>query len=226
MNDVHTKEQGRVFAPFFLVRFAVETRTTLRRMNDMPEWPATRMTLLDRLRDPHDESAWTEFVGLYGPLIFKFARRRLPQDEDAADVMQDVLSAVMHGTYQRPKGRFQKWLVTVLLNKIRSFHSARARRPEVTGGSELAERLQEESSRDEEDEWDQERQRHLFRAAADRVRVRTNPTHWDAFVRTALENQTGQTVASALNMTLSNVYAIKSRLMKEIKDEIQRFGED
>jgi RNA polymerase sigma factor (sigma-70 family) len=192
----------------------------------MPQWPATRVTLLDRLRDPQDQEAWTEFVGLYGPLVFQFARRRLSQDEDAADVLQEVLGAVMRGTYQRPNGRFQKWLVTILLNKIRDFHTARSRRCEVCGGEAVSERLQEEPSRGEEEEWDQERKRHLFRAAAERVRARTNPTHWDAFVRTALQNQSGQEVARALNMSLTNVYAIKSRLMKDIKDEIQRFGED
>ena len=101
----------------------------------MPEWPATRVTLLDRLHDPQDQEAWAEFVSLYGPLVFSFARRRLPQDEDAADVMQEVLSAVLRGTYQRPSGRFQKWLVTVLLNKIRDFHAARVRRGEVSGGT-------------------------------------------------------------------------------------------
>jgi RNA polymerase sigma-70 factor (ECF subfamily) len=191
----------------------------------MPEWPATRVTLLDRLRDPRDQAAWGEFVGLYGPLVFDFARRRLPQDEDAADVMQEVLSAVMQGRYQRPKGRFQKWIVTVLLNKIRDFHSAQARRCAVLAGSASAASVPPESPGAEEEEWDQERQRHLFRAAAERVRLRTNPVHWDAFVRTALQNQSGQEVAGALQVSLTNVYAIKSRLMKEIKEEIHRFGE-
>src|SRR5262245_17217447 len=96
-----------------------EDRSTFWRRNGMPDWPTTRVTLLDRLRDPRDQDAWTEFVALYGPLVFHFARRRLPQDDDAADVMQEVLSAVMGGRYQQPRGRFQKWLVTVLLNKIR-----------------------------------------------------------------------------------------------------------
>src|SRR5271165_1001850 len=110
----------------------------------MPEWPATRVTLLERLGDPRDHEAWAEFVALYGPLVFNFARRRLPQDEDAADVMQEVLSAVMRGSYQRSLGRFQKWLVTVLLNRIRDVHAARARRAEVSGGTAVAERLDEE----------------------------------------------------------------------------------
>lgn len=192
----------------------------------MGEWPATRVTLLDRLRDPQDRDAWNEFVALYGPLIFHFARRRLPQDDDAADVLQEVLTTVMRGSYQRPGGRFQKWLVTVLLNRIRNFHAARARRCELSGGVLVEEYLEQEPSRSDEEEWDRERERHLFRAAADRVQARTNPAHWDVFVRTALQNQSGQEVASALALSLTNVYAIKSRVMKEIKDEIQGFGED
>jgi RNA polymerase sigma-70 factor (ECF subfamily) len=184
------------------------------------------VTLLDRLRDPRDQEAWAEFVELYGPLVFNFARRRLPQDDDAADVTQEVLSAVLRGTYHRPRGRFQKWLVTILLNRIRDFHAARARRCEVSGGTAVAERLQEEPSRGEEEEWDRDRERHLFRAAADRVQARTSPVHWDVFVRTALQNQSGQEVAVALGLSLTNVYAIKSRIMKEIRDEVRRFGED
>jgi DNA-directed RNA polymerase specialized sigma24 family protein len=60
--------------------------------------------LLDRLWQGQDEEAWTEFVGLYGPLIFTFDRRRLPQDDDAADVMQEVFRAVLKRTYHRPEG--------------------------------------------------------------------------------------------------------------------------
>src|SRR5262245_28367390 len=160
------------------------------------QWPATRVTLLDRIHDSQDQEAWAEFVGLYGPLVFNFARRRLPQDEDAADVVQEVLSAVLGGTYQRTTVRFQKWLVTVLVNKIRDCHHVRARRGEVSGGSTVAELLLHEPSRGEEEEWDEDRQRHLFHTAADRVRVRSNPVHWQAFVRTALANEPGRDVAN------------------------------
>jgi RNA polymerase sigma-70 factor (ECF subfamily) len=192
----------------------------------MPQWPATRVTLLDRLRDRRDQEAWAEFVGLYGPPVFSFARRRLPQDEDAADVVQEVLSAVLGGSYQRTQARFQKWLVTVLLNKIRDFHALRARRGELSGGTTVVEVLLAEPGRDELDDWEQERQRQLFRVAAERVRARCNPLHWEAFTRTALAHEPGPEVASALNLSLTNVYAVKCRLMKEIKDEVQRIDED
>lgn len=190
----------------------------------MQEWPKTRVTLLARLGNPQDKEAWDEFVALYGPCIFNFARRRLPQDEDAADVMQEVLSAVLRGNYQRPKGRFQKWLLTILLNEIRDFHTARARRSAVDAGG-AALRLEEEPARAEE-EWEKDRRQHLFHAAANRVRARTSEAHWQVFVRSALESQTGQEVAAALKVSVTNVYAIKSRILKEIKEEIDQLELD
>src|SRR4051794_5951442 len=125
----------------------------------MPSWPNTRVTLLGRLRDPQDQQAWNEFVALYGPSIYNFARRRLPQDEDAADIMQEVLSAVLKGNYQRPKGRFQKWLLTIILNKIRDFHAARSRRSEVVGSPSVV--LTEDEAARPEEEWERERRQHL-----------------------------------------------------------------
>lgn len=190
----------------------------------MSAWPATRVTLLDRLRDPRDQDAWAEFVALYGPLLFTFARRRLIQDHDAADVVQEVLTAVMQGRYQRPKGRFQKWLITVLLNRIRDHHAASVRRPASLDAG-MGQWIAEPSS-DDEDEWEQDRKRHLLQVAFDRVRARTATLHWEVFARTALECQSGPQIAASLNLSLANVYAIKSRVMKEIKDEIHRLGDE
>jgi RNA polymerase sigma-70 factor (ECF subfamily) len=56
--------------------------------------PPTRASLLVRLRDPQDGAAWREFVDLYVPVIYAYARRQGLQDADAVDLSQGVLSAV------------------------------------------------------------------------------------------------------------------------------------
>src|SRR5207249_11718846 len=61
----------------------------------MAEPPLTRVTLLARIRDGRDADAWREFVQLYGPVVYRFARNRGLQDADAADLMQDVLRSVV-----------------------------------------------------------------------------------------------------------------------------------
>ena len=61
----------------------------------MAHGPITRSSLLLRLRDADDQEAWGHFVRLYGPLVYRFARRRGLQDSDCGDVTQEVLGAVL-----------------------------------------------------------------------------------------------------------------------------------
>ncbi len=39
----------------------------------MDSSPATRASLLIRLRDPHDADAWRQFVQVYAPVVYGFA---------------------------------------------------------------------------------------------------------------------------------------------------------
>ena len=66
----------------------------------MAEPPLTRVTLLTRLKDGADADAWREFVHLYGPVVYGFARKRGLQDADAADLMQEVLRSVARNAEQ------------------------------------------------------------------------------------------------------------------------------
>ena len=77
----------------------------------------TRPSLLIRVRDLSDGSAWAEFVEIYAPLIHRYARRRGLQDADAADIVQDVLRefarCVPRFSYDPQAGRFRGWLYTL-----------------------------------------------------------------------------------------------------------------
>src|SRR5262245_41800561 len=52
--------------------------------------PPTSASLLQRLRTPGSGPAWDEFVELYSPLLFQWARRAGLKGEDAADLVQEV----------------------------------------------------------------------------------------------------------------------------------------
>src|SRR4051794_32695748 len=98
--------------------------------------PKTRMSLLLRLRDPRDAQAWSDFVDLYAPLVYRQARRASLQDADAADVTQEVFRAVAVNIakldYDARRGEFRGWLYRVTQNKI---HDAASRR-QVTGSGD------------------------------------------------------------------------------------------
>ena len=67
----------------------------------------TPARLLERLRRPEEPEAWERFFALYAPLIYSWGRRAGLQDADAADLVQDVLVALVRAlptfTYDRHK---------------------------------------------------------------------------------------------------------------------------
>src|SRR4249920_2698638 len=84
--------------------------------------PQTRASLLVQLRDGANHGAWQEFIKLYGPVVYGFARKRGLQDADAADLMQDVMRSVSTAIgrldYDRNQGSFRGWLFTITRNKV------------------------------------------------------------------------------------------------------------
>src|SRR5437773_12028809 len=99
--------------------------------------PLTRASLLVQIRDGTNHAAWREFVNLYGPIVYGFARKRGLQDADAADLMQDVLRSVSLAIgrldYDRNQGTFRGWLFTITRNKVFNFLAARRIRPQASG---------------------------------------------------------------------------------------------
>src|SRR5437660_7551812 len=105
----------------------------------MLESPATRASLLVRLRDGGDAGAWQEFVQLYAPVVYGFARKRGLQDADAADLMQEVFRSVAGAAgrleYDPKRGSFRGWLYTVTRNKIYTFLDSQRRQVRGSGDS-------------------------------------------------------------------------------------------
>src|SRR5215469_12699738 len=94
----------------------------------MAEIPPTRASLLLRLRDAQDRDAWREFVDLYAPLVYGYARKQGLQDADAADLGQEVLAAVAGAVgrleYDPGRGSFRNWLFTLVRRKLLNWRAA------------------------------------------------------------------------------------------------------
>ncbi len=194
----------------------------------MAEAPLTRATLLARLKDIDDSEAWTEFVQLYGPVVYGFARKRGLQDSDAADMVQEVLRSVARNAdrmvYDPKKGTFRGWLYTVTRNKIYNFLSAQKRRPRAAGDVGSQERLESyaDPSNEAEADWELEYQRRLSSKAMDRVKHEFQPATWQAFLGTAVEGRPAVEVGESLKMTSGAVYVAKSRVLARLRDEVQK----
>jgi RNA polymerase sigma-70 factor (ECF subfamily) len=193
----------------------------------MEEAPVTRASLLVRIRDGHDADAWRQFVTLYAPVVYRFARRRGLQDADAADLMQEVFRSVAAAAgrlnYDPKRGTFRGWLYTVTRNKIYSFLGAQQRRPRGSGDSGTQEWLEAQAAPDDSanDEWDREYQRRQFAWTAEQVRGEFTDQTWQAFRQTAVEDVPAKEVARRLGMSPGAVYVAKSRVLARLRDKVQ-----
>ena len=193
----------------------------------MSDVPATRLSLLVRLRDARDDGAWGQFVELYAPLVFGFARKHGLQDADAADLTQVVLQAVSGGIrgfdYDPRRGSFRGWLFTVVRNKLRNLVAAQKRSGRGTGDTDAQRRLQDLPAREADQTawWEQEYERRVFAWAAEQVLGSFSESTWQAFWQTAIEGKTGPQVARQLGMSVAGVYLAKGRVMARLKEVIR-----
>ena len=190
------------------------------------ESPQTRASLLLQIRDGSNQLAWQEFVALYGPVVYGFARKRGLQDADAADLMQDVLrsvsSAIGRLDYDRTQGTFRGWLFTITRNKIFNFLSARRIRPQGSGDSSTNRLLASHpEASDGADTWELEYQRRLAALAMDRVKPEFQEKTWRAFWLTAVEGASAADVANRIGLSPGAIYVAKSRVLARLKDEVE-----
>src|SRR5690242_14848677 len=198
----------------------------------MEQSPATRASLLVRLRDPLDKEAWQQFVQLYAPVVYGFARKRGLQDADAADLMQEVFRSVAGAAgrldYDPKRGSFRGWLYTVTRNKIYSFLDSQRRQVRGSGDSGAQQMLEEqaESGDGTADVWDQEYERSAFEWAAERVRGEFHEATWQACWLTAVEGLSAKDAGKRLGLSPGAVYVAKSRVIARLREEIRELEQE
>jgi RNA polymerase sigma factor (sigma-70 family) len=190
----------------------------------MVDIPSTRLSLLARLCDQRDHEAWTDFVRLYAPAVYRFARRRGLQDADAADVTQDVLRSVAGSVarlaYDPARGGFRAWLFTLAQRRLCDLLAQKRRQTQGSGDSAVQQALAEQPDRTERQRWEQDLEREVFRRAAAKVRPGVADTTWQAFWRTAVDGHSGRDVAAALGISVAAVYLARGRVMVRLKEAI------
>jgi RNA polymerase sigma factor (sigma-70 family) len=196
----------------------------------MAKIPPTRASLLIRMRDPRDEAAWTQFVTLYAPLVYGYARKRGLQDADAADLSQEVLSAVAGAVgrleYDPDRGLFRNWLFTAVRRKLSNMLRAQRHRRDRSNeraGDGLLEQCPAPAP--ERAEWEARWQERVFAWACEQVRPEVSDTTWQAFWRTAVDDQPGKQVATDLGLSVAAVYRARSRVLARLKHLVQSVQE-
>jgi RNA polymerase sigma factor (sigma-70 family) len=188
--------------------------------------PRTRASLLVQIRDGGNQQAWQEFMKLYGPIVYGFARKRGLQDADAADLMQDVMRSVSAAIgrleYDPKQGTFRGWLFTITRNKVFTFLASRRNRAQGTGDSAMNRLLDEKPDPNDGSEvWELEYQRRLASLAMERVKNEFHESSWRSFWLTAVEGIAPAQAARQIGISAGAVYVAKSRVLARIKTEVE-----
>ena len=201
----------------------------------MSDQPKTRISLILRLRHPDDAAAWQEFVEIYQPLVYRLARKHGLQEADALDTTQEVLARVAKAVDQwdpdANRGSFRGWLSRITRNLVIDFLRSKKRGPLTSDDTVICELVKQKpdaskSTLPESELFALEQQRQIFSWAAERVKDCFQPKSWQAFWRTAVEQQSVDEVARQLDLTKGAVYVARSRVMAKLKKEVRRHLEN
>lgn len=178
----------------------------------------TPASLLERLRKPHELTAWDRFVELYSPLLFHWAKHLALQDCDAADLVQEVFLILFRKLpefdYDSSRS-FRAWLRTVFLNRARQ--RMRERAP-VACEAAWAEIPAAAGDAVEEHEYRQ----YLLHQALRLIEREFSPLQARAFHAYVLAGQSVEDVAREFGLSPGNLYCIKSRILNRLRHELRQ----
>jgi len=182
----------------------------------------TPASLLYRLRQPEEVTAWARFVDLYTPLLFHWAKKLGQQESDCADLVQDVFLILWRKLpeFEYDSGKsFHAWLKTIFLNRYRSHlrkhAAAHVNSPGLSGADFTVADFSDQLA-DEDDT------RYLIQQAFRLIQSEFSMLQQQVFREYVLEEQSPEIVAKRLGISSGTVYGIKSKILSRLRQELQQ----
>ncbi|MEM8943647.1 MAG: sigma-70 family RNA polymerase sigma factor [Planctomycetota bacterium] len=183
----------------------------------------TSLSLITQIGDSENSKSWDDFVRLYGPFVYSIGRRHGLQDADACDLVQDVMREISRSMekfeYDPHIGRFRGWLAVITRRTLARYFERSRHQISGVGGTTNVLALSDYSDDYDEDIWEQEHQRQMFRWAAQRVRGDFSETTWRAFWMTTVEGLNAQQASEACGISIGAVYIAKSRVVSRLREK-------
>jgi RNA polymerase sigma-70 factor, ECF subfamily len=196
--------------------------------SDRPEGPeelATSPSLLGRVL-ANEPAAWNRLVALYAPLVWHWCHSSGLQEQDQADVFQEVFQAVaghLDQFHKLAQGTFRGWLRTITRNKVADLFRRRNREPVGIGGSDAQNRLNQLAGPtlfDENSQAEQAAEQGLIHRALELIRPEFTERTWQAFWRTTVDEQAAVDVAQDLGMSPGAVRVAKCRVLQRLREAL------
>lgn len=189
----------------------------------------TRQTLIQRLKESHDEQSWEEFLRIYRPYILAVIRNMNIPEGDVDDIVQQVMIKLWKyiQTYSKDK-RFRSWLSSVTANCVKDHLRKRMRDAERIKEASENERLYylrsvdlPEIERIAEKEWGI----YLTNLALERIEDLFAGQAIQVFLL-SLEGVPVEEIARRTQLKENSVYRLKNRVKKRLVLEIEQLRQE
>ncbi len=191
----------------------------------------TQQTLIERLKDRHDETAWGEYVVHYQYFIYSILLKMGFGHHDAEDMKQDVLlrswKGMVNFEYNPEKCRFRTWLSLITRNHAKNFFSSKAGKLESLKSKEGIKLLAlEEVSQSDIDlfivkEWEA----HITKLAWDAVSKSFNSKALEVYLAMT-RGEPVQEIAEKHDISEGSAYVYKQRVHRALCKEICQLDRD
>jgi RNA polymerase sigma-70 factor, ECF subfamily len=190
------------------------------------EFPETRPSLLNALREGPAAEGWRDFYRRYAPAVYRVARLRGLHEHDAEDIVQQVMleTAAHLGDFEYRAGRhrFRSWIRVIAENKIVDLR--RRRRPTVHDDEVLAGCVDEAETLDEL--WEREWKLQDVLWCLEQVALDISPRRMQAFRMYSLDGRPAEEVAEALDMTAGYVYVTRCQVLNLVRRRLAKLNEE
>ncbi|NQZ56032.1 MAG: RNA polymerase sigma factor [Lentisphaeraceae bacterium] len=188
----------------------------------------TRVTLLQKIKDSHDEHSWEEFVNYYQGYIYAVILNMKINYHDTQDLVQAVLLKAWKNLpdfeYDPGKGRFRGWLTTVTKNTVKRFMLKKSKQLENVDGKkkeELECYLNDVGLSDIEEIARREWESYIAKLAWENISPELAESVTVVFER-LMKGEAVRSIAQDLDFAENTIHVYKKRVQKRMVKEILR----
>ena len=206
------------------VRWELHSTRTKRATEKSMPYDTTQPSLLLRIRDSSNSTAWNEFEAKYRELISRYCRRRGLQPADCDDVQQIVWLHLSKGLrefeYDPKRGRFRGYLGQVVRSAI-ARHFSRPDPADRALDTTMLAITPDCDATSPDEQWEEEWVDHHYRLAMATVRRTFESSSVQIFER-LLAGDAVATVAETFTTSLQAVHKVKQRIRRRLQELIAR----
>ena len=198
----------------------------------MTEHFHTRMTLIAKLRNQHDEKSWEEFIHFYQKYIQVLIVKDGVPSKDVDDLTQKVLLKLWKNlpefNYQPHKCKFRSWMRVVVGNMVTSYFRNQGKLERDLERAELVRRNEENELADQPDideRIDQEWKLHISRLAWDNIKDQFTGSVGECFQMFTRGHSVDE-ICDKLNIKRNSAFVFRQRVIEKLTKEIRRLDDE